>query len=47
MNASRNRRLAGHQRTWFRAEPDVFWLNASSDPAARAAELAETFLSRS
>ena len=44
INAARNRRLARRQRTWFRAEPDVFWLNADTDPTERAAQLAEEFL---
>jgi tRNA dimethylallyltransferase len=47
INAARNRRLARRQRTWFRAEPDVFWLDAAADPTERAADLIETFLRRS
>jgi tRNA dimethylallyltransferase len=44
INAARNRRLARRQRTWFRNEPDVFWLNAATDATERAAQLVEEFL---
>ena len=30
-NIARNRQLARRQRTWFRAEPDINWLDATSD----------------
>ncbi len=29
-NIARNRQLARRQRTWFRAEPDITWLDATS-----------------
>jgi tRNA dimethylallyltransferase len=32
----RTRQLARRQRTWFRAEPDITWLDSAADPLARA-----------
>ena len=29
-NIARNRQLARRQRTWFRSEPDITWLDAAS-----------------
>jgi tRNA dimethylallyltransferase len=29
-NVARNRQLARRQRTWFRSEPDIHWLDATS-----------------
>jgi tRNA dimethylallyltransferase len=34
VNVQRNRQLAKRQRSWFRAEPDVTWLDASSPTLA-------------
>jgi tRNA dimethylallyltransferase len=38
-DARRNTLFAKRQRTWFRAEPGVVWLDASSDPFDKALEL--------
>ncbi len=40
LNAHRNRQLARRQRTWFRAEEGVEWLDASADTLPRALEVA-------
>jgi tRNA dimethylallyltransferase len=37
VNVKRNRQLARRQRTWFRAEPDVTWLDATSPTLVREA----------
>jgi tRNA dimethylallyltransferase len=39
-DARRNIAFAKRQRTWFRAEPDVDWLDAAADPLARALAVA-------
>jgi tRNA dimethylallyltransferase len=44
LNARRNRQLARRQRTWFRAEPDVKWLDASADPLPAALAAAARLL---
>jgi tRNA dimethylallyltransferase len=38
-DARRNALFARRQRTWFRAEPDVAWLDAGPDPFDQALEL--------
>ena len=38
-DARRNALFAKRQRTWFRAEPDVAWLDASADPFDKALDL--------
>ena len=38
-DARRNTLFAKRQRTWFRAEPDVAWLDAATDPFDKALEL--------
>jgi tRNA dimethylallyltransferase len=38
-DARRNVAFAKRQRTWFRAEPEMLWLDAASDPFDRALEL--------
>jgi tRNA dimethylallyltransferase len=38
-NARRNALFAKRQRTWFRAEPDVAWLDAGTDPFDEALDL--------
>lgn len=38
-DARRNALFAKRQRTWFRAEPDVTWLDAGTDPFDQALEL--------
>jgi tRNA dimethylallyltransferase len=38
--ATRTRRFARRQRSWFRAEPDVNWLDAADDPLPAALEVA-------
>jgi tRNA dimethylallyltransferase len=38
-DARRNALFAKRQRTWFRAEPDVAWLDASTDPFDEALDL--------
>ena len=40
LTARRTRQFARRQRTWFRAEPDVEWLDAAADPLPRAAAVA-------
>lgn len=45
LNIGRNRQLARRQRTWFRAEPDVHWLDATAPELLdRALTLARTVL---
>jgi tRNA dimethylallyltransferase len=45
VNAARNRRLARRQRSWFRAEPDVRWLDAAApDLVDRALEVIRPIL---
>lgn len=38
VNIARNRQLARRQRTWFRAEPDVHWLDATAPDLVDSAE---------
>ena len=38
-DAQRNVAFAKRQRTWFRSEPDIEWLDAEDDPASVAAAL--------
>jgi tRNA dimethylallyltransferase len=38
VNIARNRRLARRQRTWFRAEPEVHWLDATAEDLIERAE---------
>jgi len=38
-DATRTNQFARRQRTWFRAEPDVNWLDPASDPLPAALEL--------
>ena len=40
-DARRNVRFAKRQRTWFRAEPDIAWLDAGSTGALTSAALAQ------
>ena len=39
---TRTRQFARRQRTWFRAEPDINWLDGGSDPLALARQLANS-----
>ncbi|HEY0444492.1 MAG TPA: tRNA (adenosine(37)-N6)-dimethylallyltransferase MiaA [Candidatus Limnocylindrales bacterium] len=39
-DAQRNRAFARRQRTWFRTEPGIEWLDAAADPLPRAVEVA-------
>jgi tRNA dimethylallyltransferase len=39
-DAQRNRAFARRQRTWFRAEPGIEWLDAAGDALSRALEVA-------
>ena len=40
-DARRNVAFAKRQRTWFRAEPDIAWLDATAEPPlAQALEIA-------
>ncbi|MDQ3937913.1 MAG: tRNA (adenosine(37)-N6)-dimethylallyltransferase MiaA [Chloroflexota bacterium] len=41
---TRTRQFARRQRTWFRAERDVHWLDATADPLPAALRRAEDFL---
>lgn len=46
-DAARNIAFAKRQRTWFRREPDVEWLDPSAaDPLPRAVEIAERLVAR-
>lgn len=44
LDARRNVAFARRQATWFRAEPGIEWLDATTDPAAAAIDAVETFL---
>jgi tRNA dimethylallyltransferase len=45
LDAKRNVAFARRQRTWFRAEPDISWLDATDElPTAAAIELARAVL---
>jgi tRNA dimethylallyltransferase len=45
LDAQRNVAFAKRQRTWFRSEPDIDWLDAGSDDlAAQALELARRLI---
>jgi tRNA dimethylallyltransferase len=39
-DAARNASFAKRQRTWFRAEPDITWLDATSDPLDQVVDVA-------
>jgi tRNA dimethylallyltransferase len=41
---TRTTRFARRQRTWFRAEPDIIWLDAAGAPLAEALRLSEQLL---
>jgi tRNA dimethylallyltransferase len=43
---ARTRAYARRQRTWFRSERDVTWLDADDDPLSRALPLVRAFLER-
>jgi tRNA dimethylallyltransferase len=43
-DARRNVGFAKRQRTWFRAEPGIEWLDATADPLPRALEIVRTRL---
>jgi len=43
-DAARNIAFAKRQRTWFRSEPGIEWLDASGDPLPRALEIARSLL---
>jgi tRNA dimethylallyltransferase len=43
-DATRTWQFARRQRTWFRAEPDVTWLDGASSPLAAAANLVRRLL---
>jgi tRNA dimethylallyltransferase len=44
LDARRNNAFARRQRTWFRGEPGIEWLDAATDPFGRAHAAATTFL---
>jgi tRNA dimethylallyltransferase len=44
VNAGRNVAFARRQRTWFRSEPGIAWLDAAADPFAGALEAARGLL---
>ncbi len=46
LDAQRTWTYARRQRTWFRAEPDIHWLEAGEGLPARAAAIAAPFLRR-
>jgi tRNA dimethylallyltransferase len=43
-DARRTRQFARRQRTWFRREPDVTWLEAADDPLPAAHRIAERLI---
>ena len=43
-DVARTRQLARRQRTWFRAEPDISWLDGALDPLPGALELARRLI---
>ena len=43
-DARRTSAFARRQRTWFRGEPDITWLIASTDPYRSARALVDAFL---
>jgi tRNA dimethylallyltransferase len=43
----RTRAYARRQRTWFRAEPDIAWIDAGHDPFVQARTMVERFLASS
>jgi tRNA dimethylallyltransferase len=45
-DAQRNVQFAKRQRTWFRAEPDITWLDATHGGRAEALDLARVFVGR-
>ncbi len=45
LDATRNAAFARRQRTWFRSEPGIAWLDAETDPTPSAAALVARFLS--
>ena len=45
LDAQRNLAFSRRQKTWFRSEPDIFWLDATDDlPVARALERVRALL---
>jgi tRNA dimethylallyltransferase len=44
-DSRRNQAFAKRQRTWFRAEPDITWLDATGSPLEAALEAARSLLS--
>jgi tRNA dimethylallyltransferase len=46
LDIGRNVAFAKRQRTWFRAEPDIAWLDAEADPDGPARAAAERLLAR-
>lgn len=45
LDAQRNLAFAKRQRTWFRSEPAITWLDAGADPSDRALAIARDLLS--
>jgi tRNA dimethylallyltransferase len=45
-DAQRNVAFAKRQRTWFRSEPDIEWLDATSDPLRSVAPIARELIAR-
>jgi tRNA dimethylallyltransferase len=43
-DARRNVAFAKRQRTWFRSEPDVHWLDATADPEEAALDAVRSWL---
>ena len=44
LDVRRNVAFAKRQRTWFRAEPEIDWLDAAADPDRPAREAVERLL---
>ena len=44
LDAKRNVAFAKRQRTWFRSEPGIEWIDATADPLPQAVEVARRIL---
>ena len=44
LDAKRNVAFAKRQRTWFRSEPGIEWLDATGDPLPQAVEVVRRIL---
>ena len=44
LDAKRNVAFAKRQRTWFRSEPGIEWIDATGDPLPQAVEVVRRIL---